>query len=170
MSVRAVLVGAPGAGKTTVGRALAARLGVEFRDTDHEIEALAGKPIADIFIDDGEDAFRELETAALQRVLEACDGVVSLGGGVVMRAENRALLEGQPVVWLQVSLADAVGRVGLGTTRPLLMGNVRGRLMTLMAERTPVYEHVSTMRVDTSGRRIEDVVDELVDQLGARDD
>lgn len=170
MSPRALLVGAPGAGKTTVGRALAARLGVEFRDTDHDIEALAGKRIADIFIDEGEEAFRSLETEALRRVVADSDGVVSLGGGVVMREENRALLVGLPVVWLQVSLAEAVGRVGLGTTRPLLMGNVRGRLMELMAERAPVYEHVCTVRVDTSGRTVDAVVDDLVAELGAAHD
>ncbi len=168
MSPRALLVGAPGAGKTTVGRALAERLGVEFRDTDEDIERLAGKRIADIFIDDGEEAFRALETDVLQRVIGASDGIVSLGGGVVMREANRELLAGLPVVWLDVTLSEAVKRVGLGTSRPLLMGNVRGRLMQLMAERTPVYEQVSSMRVRTSEREVRAVVDEIVTLLGAR--
>ncbi len=167
MTPSALLVGAPGAGKTTVGRALAERLGVAFRDTDQDIEALAGKSIADIFVDDGEEAFRALETEALRRVLRESSGIVSLGGGVVMRPENRALLEDSRVVWLDVSLAEAVGRVGMGTSRPLLMGNVRGRLMELMAERTPVYEAVAVCRVDTSGRSVEAIVDDVVIALEA---
>lgn len=167
MSPRALLVGAPGAGKTTVGRALAERLGVEFRDTDEDVEQRAGKRIADIFIDDGEDAFRALETAALRDVIASSDGVVSLGGGVVMRPENRELLAGLPVVWLDVSLPEAVKRVGLGTSRPLLMGNVRGRLMQLMAERTPVYEQVASVRVMTSDRDVPAIVEEVVTALGA---
>lgn len=170
MRPRALLVGAPGSGKSTVGKALAERLDVEFRDTDRDIEAAAGKSIADIFVDDGEEAFRGLETQALRNVLSGTDGVVSLGGGVVMRTENRELLAGHRVVWLEVALADAVKRVGLGTTRPLLMGNVRGRLMELMAERAPVYEAVSTLRVSTSGRTVDEVVDELAAALGDADD
>ncbi|MHB0927688.1 MAG: shikimate kinase [Candidatus Nanopelagicales bacterium] len=165
MSPRALLVGAPGAGKTTVGRRLAEYLAVEFRDTDDEIVLKAGKPIADIFIDQGEDAFRAMETQALREVIGQCDGVVSLGGGVVMRAENRVLLTGLPVVWLEVSLSEAVKRVGMGTARPLLMGNVRGRLMQLMAERTPVYEAVATLRVVTSGREVDTVVEEIAAKL-----
>ncbi len=166
MSPRALLVGAPGAGKTTVGRALAQRLGVEFRDTDEDIERLAGKRIADIFIDEGEEAFRVLETQALRDVIASSNGVVSLGGGVIMREANRELLVGLPVVWLDVSLSEAAKRVGLGTSRPLLMGNVRGRLMQLMAERTPVYEQVSSLRVLTSEREVLDVVDDIVKVLG----
>ena len=165
MSPRAVLVGPPGAGKTTVGRALADRLGVEFRDTDADVERMAGKAIADIFVDDGEEAFRALETEALREVLSASTGVVSLGGGVVMRESNRALLLGHTVVWLDVSLAEAVRRVGMGTARPLLMGNVRGRLMQLMAERTPIYTSVATLRVDTTGRTVEAVVDEVIEGI-----
>ena len=161
MSPRVILIGAPGAGKTTIGRALAQRLDVDFRDTDHEIERLAGKPISDIFVDDGEEAFRALETQALTTAILECNGVLALGGGVVMRPENRTLLESQLVVWLDVTLAEAVRRIGLGTTRPLLMGNVRGRLMQLMAERSPVYAATAALRVDTSARDIADIVADL---------
>lgn len=166
MSPKALLVGAPGAGKTTVGKALAHRLGVAFRDTDDDIVALAGKPIPDIFVEDGEEAFRALETSALAAAVSGFDGVLSLGGGVVMREENRRLLAGQTVVWLEVTLADAVQRVGLGTTRPLLLGNVRGRLLELLTERTPVYASVATMRVSTTHRTVSQIVDEIVTTLG----
>lgn len=165
MSPKALLVGAPGAGKTTVGKALAAKLGVDFRDTDEDIVALAGKAIADIFVDDGEEAFRVLETQALRSAIASSDGVLSLGGGVVMRPENRELLAGQPVVWLEVSLADAVARVGMGTNRPLLLGNVRGRLLELLTERTPVYESVSTIRVSTSHRTVPQIVNDILTRL-----
>lgn len=167
MSPQAVLVGAPGAGKTTVGKALAAKLGVEFRDTDDDIVAIAGKPIPDIFVEDGEDAFRALETQALQSAIASSNGVLSLGGGVVMRAENRALLADQTVVWLEVTLADAVARVGMGTNRPLLLGNVRGRLLELLTERTPVYESVATVRVSTSHRTVSQIVNDILTRLEA---
>ena len=167
MSPRALLVGAPGAGKTTVGKALAERLGVVFVDTDAVIEATAGKSIPDIFLEDGEDAFRAMETEALRDAIASCDGVVSLGGGVVLREENRALLADQPVVWLEVSLVDAITAVGLGTSRPLLMGNVRGRLMDLLKERTPLYEAVARHRVSNSKRSVAATVDDIITRIGA---
>jgi len=169
MSPKALLVGAPGAGKTTVGKALASRLGVEFRDTDDDIVALAGKPIPDIFVEDGEDAFRALETRALREAIAQSRGVLSLGGGIIMRPENREMLAGQPVVWLEVTLADAVQRVGLGTSRPLLLGNVRGRLLELLTERAPMYEAVSRIRVSTANRSVPEIVDEILTELGEPD-
>ena len=165
MTPRALLIGAPGAGKSTVGLALAERLGVAFRDSDADIERRAGKKIADIFIDEGEETFRAIETEVLAEAVTEFDGVVSLGGGVIMREANRALLAHQPVVWLEVSLTAAVKRVGIGATRPLLMGNVRGRLMELMAERTPIYTELAAVRVDTTDRSIHDVVEEIVEAL-----
>lgn len=108
-----VLVGPPGAGKTTVGRAVADLLGVTYRDTDEDIVRTAGKPISEIFIDDGEPHFRDLERAAVAAALDGHDGVLSLGGGAVMDAGTRARLAGLPVVFLDVSLHDAVRRVGL---------------------------------------------------------
>ncbi|GAB3958809.1 hypothetical protein GCM10027614_77050 [Micromonospora vulcania] len=119
-----VLVGAPGCGKTTVGQALADVLGVEFRDTDVDIEKMAGKPIPEIFIDEGEAHFRTLERAAVARA--GCQpGVLALGGGAVLAEENRAALVGHRVVHLSVELPDAVKRVGLGAGRPLLAINPR---------------------------------------------
>jgi shikimate kinase len=158
---RAVLVGPMGAGKTTVGRILAARWGVDVRDTDADVEVGAGKPVPEIFVDEGEERFRELERAAVAAALASHDGVLSLGGGAVLDADTRKLLEGHPVVFLRVGLADAVKRVGLGTGRPLLLGNVRSRVRQLLDERTPVYEAVAALVVDTDGRSPEQVADDI---------
>ncbi|MEZ5116899.1 MAG: shikimate kinase [Candidatus Nanopelagicales bacterium] len=165
MSPVAVIVGAPGAGKTTVGRLLAMRLGVTFRDTDHDVETLAGKPVSDIFLDDGEPEFRRLEASAVATALAEHDGVLALGGGAVGDPATREALNGQPVVWLRVGVADAASRVGLSGARPLLLGNMRGQLIKLMQERTPLYEEVATFTVDTDGRSPEDVLAEVLERL-----
>ena len=158
----AVIVGAPGAGKSTVGRAVAEDLGVGFVDTDALVEARAGKAISDIFIQDGEDAFRDLEEEAVADALTTQSGVVALGGGAVLRDATRSRLAGQQVVWLQVGVADAASRVGLNTARPLLLGNVRGTLMALLDARTPLYAEVATVTVPTNARSIDEVVAEVV--------
>jgi len=157
----AVLVGPPGSGKSTVGGLLAERLAVELRDTDADIVAATGQEIADIFVDRGEAAFRSLEREAVRVALAEHPGVLALGGGAVLDEANRGLLEGQRVVFLDVSLADAARRVGLDTSRPLLLGNVRGRLKALLDERRPLYLEVATLTVDTSGRTPDDVADEI---------
>lgn len=162
-----VLVGAPGSGKTTVGRALARALGTEFRDTDADVELLAGKSISDIFLEAGEPAFRDLETQALATALIECSGVLALGGGAVLREENRTLLETQPVVWLDVTLADAVERVGLATARPVLVGNVRGRMMELLQQRAPFYAAVAKLRISTHERKPSEIAQDIHDSLGA---
>ncbi len=161
MAPRAVLVGPPGSGKSTVGSLLASRYGVGFRDTDSDIEASAGATIADIFVTEGEPHFRSLERAAIAAALSSHDGVLSLGGGSVLDPTTRALLAGQRVVFLDVSLTDAAKRVGLDNSRPLLLGNVRGRLKQLMDARRPLYAEVATVVVDTSRRTPEDIVDEI---------
>ncbi|GAA4506252.1 shikimate kinase [Nonomuraea ferruginea] len=164
--IKAVLIGPPGSGKTTVGRLLAERLGVTFRDTDADVEAVAGKPVSDIFIEDGEEHFRELELEAVRRALAEHDGVLSLGGGAVLREETQAMLDGRPVVYLQVGLADAVQRVGLGSARPLLVLNPRSRLKKLMEERRPVYERLAVLTVATDKREPAELADEIVEGLG----
>jgi shikimate kinase len=147
---RVVLVGPPGAGKSTIGRLVAAELGVAFRDTDADVEARAGKPISEIFVDDGEPAFRALEAEAVAAALAEHDGVLSLGGGAVLADATRGLLAGRCVVFLDVSLADAVRRVGLNRDRPLLLGSPRSQLMRLMDARRPLYLEVATVTVDAS--------------------
>ncbi|MGV8845550.1 shikimate kinase [Tessaracoccus sp.] len=161
-----VLIGAPGAGKSSVGRLLASKLGVSFVDVDHRIEEVVGKPIAEIFADDGEAHFREIEESATLELIEG-DGVVSLGGGAVLNPRIRAALVGHDVVWLEVSISQATRRVGMNTVRPLLLGNVRGRLIELLRERTPLYEEVATVRILTDNKRPSEVAAELAQARGA---
>ena len=151
MSPVVVLVGPPGSGKTTVGGLLAHRLGVDFRDTDSDIEALAGKLISDIFVDDGEERFRKLECDAVAAALRDHDGVLAVGGGAVLSDQTRCLLTSAQVVFLDVGLAQAASRVGLGTSRPLLLGNVRAQLKRLLDERRPLYREVADSVVGTDG-------------------
>ncbi|MFC8619306.1 shikimate kinase [Micromonospora purpureochromogenes] len=157
-----VLVGAPGSGKTTVGVELAALLGVDFRDTDADIERMAGKPIPEIFIDEGEAHFRTLERAAVAAALASHGGVLALGGGAVLAEENRAALVGHTVVHLSVELPDAVKRVGLGAGRPLLAINPRATLKHLMDQRRPLYAEVATATVVTDGRTPPELAAEIV--------
>ena len=162
MAPIAVLVGAPGAGKSTVGRRIAGRLGVDFADSDALVEARAGKPVADIFVSDGEVAFRDLERVEIAEALVNFDGVLSLGGGAILDDSTRAALLDQRVIWLQVDLTNATQRVGMNSARPLLLGNVRGTMLAMLEARTPLYEEVADHRIDTSGRSIKEVVAEAV--------
>jgi shikimate kinase len=163
---KAVVIGPPGSGKTTVGRLLAQRLGVAFRDTDHDVEAAAGKPIGEIFIDDGEEHFRALERSAVRDALAGHDGVLAVGGGAILDPVTRADLDGLPVVYLEVGLSDAVKRVGLASARPLLVLNPRSQFRKLMEERRPIYEGLAAIKVATDDREPADIVDEIVKGLG----
>ncbi len=157
-----VLVGPPGAGKTTVGRLVAGRLGVSFRDTDADVEAAAGVPVPDIFVDRGEAEFRRLEAAAVSAALTGHDGVVSVGGGAVLDPATRAALAGLRVVFLDVGVKDAASRVGFNRDRPLLLGNPRAQWLRLMEARRPLYEAVAVATVATDGRTPEEVAADVV--------
>jgi shikimate kinase len=163
----AVLIGPPGAGKTTVGLLVAALLGAEFLDTDDVVEQMAGKPVSDIFIADGEAAFRELERAAVARSLASHRGVLALGGGAVMDPATRELLAGQRVVYLETGFAAAAHRTGLDAPRPLLIGNPRTRLRELLTERLPVYQGLAWVTVPTDDRDPQEIADEVAGIVSA---
>ncbi|WP_293781835.1 shikimate kinase [uncultured Aeromicrobium sp.] len=162
MSPAVILVGPPGAGKTTVAAIVASRLELAVRDTDEDIEADQGLSVQDIFVEAGEQKFRELEHQAVARALTEHDGVLSLGGGAPLHPQTRRLLRGQRVVFLDVGLAQAAARVGLNSGRPLLLGNVRGQLKRLMDERRPIYTEIATVTIDTDGRTPEEVAEAVV--------
>jgi shikimate kinase len=167
----AILIGPPGAGKSTVGPLLARLLGVTFLDTDSEIEAAAGKPVGDIFIDDGEPAFRALERQTVASALASHPGVLALGGGAVLDPGTRRLLAGQPVVYLETGFAAAAKRVGMDRARPLLLGNPRAQLKVLLEQRLPIYQGLARITVGTDSRSAAEVADEiarLLDGAGAR--
>jgi shikimate kinase len=165
-----VLIGPPGAGKTAVGPLVAARLGVEFLDTDAEAAAAAGKPVSDIFIEDGEEAFRELERQAAARALDERGplrehgGVLALGGGAILSDQIPRLLEGLPVVYLSADFGTIARRVGLDRPRVVVPGNPRGRLRAMLEERHPLYQRLAAVTVPTDDLDPE----ELADQIAAR--
>jgi shikimate kinase len=161
-----VLVGPPGAGKSTVGALLAARFGVPFRDTDADVESAQGRSISELFVDEGEAYFRGLERAAVATALREHSGVLAVGGGAVLDDGTRAELRDRLVVFLDVGLTEATRRVGLSAARPLLLGNVRGRLTALLDSRRPLYAEVATLSVATDGKTPAQVVDEVLDGIG----
>jgi shikimate kinase len=160
-----ILVGPMGVGKTTVGEAVAERLGVTCRDTDADIVAAQGRPIADIFVEDGEEHFRALESQAVRAALAEHTGVLALGGGAILNPQTRQLLGGRPVVFLDMGVAEAVRRVGLDSARPLLAVNPRKRWRELMEARRPLYTEVARAVVITEGRTPQDVADAVMDAL-----
>ncbi|MFZ4185682.1 shikimate kinase [Streptomyces sp. R02] len=165
MSPRIVLTGPMGVGKSTVGQLLAGRLGVGFRDTDDDIVAAEGRAIADIFVEDGEPAFRALEKEAVRQALAGHDGVLALGGGAILDPDTRALLAGERVVYLSMDVEEAARRTGLGAARPLLAVNPRKQWRELMEARRHLYEETATAVVPTDGRTPEEVTEAVLDAL-----
>jgi shikimate kinase len=160
-----VLVGPPGSGKSTIAALLAERLKATHRDTDTDIEARAGKPISEIFVDEGEPHFRELERAAIVEALKDDGEVLSLGGGAILNPATRADLAGHTVVFLDVSLGEASKRVGLSVARPLLLGNVRTQLRNLMEARRPLYTEVAKLTVLTDSKTPDEIAGEILEHL-----
>lgn len=166
MAPKAVLVGLPGSGKSTIGRRLAKALGVGLLDTDVAIEQRTGRSIADIFATDGEQEFRRIEEDVVRAALADHDGLLSLGGGAVTSPGVRAALAGHTVVYLEISAAEGVRRTGGNTVRPLLAGPDRAeKYRALMAKRAPLYRRVATMRVDTNRRNPGAVVRHILSRL-----
>jgi len=150
-----VLIGAPGAGKSTVGQELAELVGGDFYDTDALIEQTAGDSISGIFLNQGEEAFRALERDCVaSTITDAMNSdrtqIISDGGGAVLNSDTQETLRTVPVAWLMVDISSALKRVGMNQARPLLLGNVRANMIKLLAERTPIYESLSDVSVDTS--------------------
>jgi shikimate kinase len=160
----AVLIGPPGAGKTSVGPLLAERLGTSFRETDADIAAAAGRPVSDIFIEQGEPAFRQLEREAAARALREHEGVLALGSGAVLDPGTQHRLEGLPVVYLAAGFGTIARRVGLDRPRVVIPGNPRGRLRAMLEERRPLYEQLATVTVETDDLD----PDELASEISAR--
>ena len=170
MAPRAVLVGLPGSGKSTIGRRLAKALGVAMLDTDAAIEAQTGRSIADIFAADGEAGFRRIEEQVVRAALTDHDGVLSLGGGAITSPGVRAALAGHTVVFLEICAAEGVRRTGGSVVRPLLAGGDRAeKYRTLMRQRVPLYREVATVRVNTNRRHPGAVVRYIVARLANPD-
>jgi shikimate kinase len=163
----AVLIGPPGAGKSTVGSLLAGLLGVAFRDTDNDVESAAGKPVADIFVQDGEPAFRALERAAVAAALREHPGVLALGGGAVLDPQAQRLLGGKTVIYLETGLHTLAHRNGLDRPRPLLIGNPRAQLKVLLDDRLPVYQSLATLTVQTDDYAPGEIADEIAGKIDA---
>lgn len=162
---RLVLVGPMGVGKSTVGALVAERLGCAYRDTDDDIVAAEGRAIADIFLDDGESAFRAIEKQAVREALAGHDGVLALGGGSILDADTRALLAGHQVVYLSMDVEEAVQRTGLNAARPLLAVNPRRQWRELMEARRHLYTEVARAVVATDGRTPQEVARAVLDAV-----
>lgn len=163
-----VVIGPPAAGKTVVGELLSERLGAAFADTDADVAAVAAKPVGDIFTDDGEAAFRELERAAAQRALATPGAVVALGSGAVLDPGVQQLLAGQAVVYLEASFPAIARRLGLDRPRVVIPGNPRGRLRSMLEERRPVYERLASFTVPADHLAPEEIADDIATWLGKR--
>jgi shikimate kinase len=164
---RAILIGAPGAGKTTVGGFLAGDLGCAFADSDQLVEGAHGASVADIFVEEGEALFRLWEQSAIAQAIKEFDGVLALGGGAVMNpdTEREITKSRASVIWLEVKSSVAFRRAGLSAPRPLLVGNVRANLVGLLETRTPVYERLATHRIDANTMEPEQLARHIAEQL-----
>jgi len=170
MLEKIVLIGPPGAGKSSIGRALAKELLLAFMDSDGEIEKSAGKKISEIFVDDGEPHFRALEVEKVKELLQEFEGVISLGGGAPINSEISQILgaASYPVIFIDVSIAQAATRIGFNKDRPLLLINPRQQWMNLMSERRPIYEKLATDTVSSDSKKPHEVAKIIVEKIKAK--
>lgn len=163
-----IFIGPPGAGKSSIGKALAKKLQMEFIDTDQEVEKIAGKTISEIFLEDGESVFRNIERDAVLAAIGKQDHVISLGGGAVLDSQTQNALRALPhVVFLDVSISNAAPRVGFNRERPLLLGNPRQQWILLMEKRRPIYESLAKITINTDNRKVNEVACELEEIFGS---
>jgi shikimate kinase len=156
-----------GSGKTTIGQLVAERLEIPFRDTDQVIEESSGRTVSDIFLEDGEDAFRLLEKSVLRDELLSDGTVLALGGGAPISIDAQSALRAiaSPVIYLDISLATVAPRIGFNRDRPLLLHNPRGQWQTLMEARRPIYESIADTVIDVNTKTEIDIVDEILEVI-----
>lgn len=169
MTPRIILIGPPGSGKTSIGRSLARSLKIDFKDTDALIEVDQGKSVSQIFIDDGEPLFREVEERICLLAIQNETGVLSLGGGAVLskKVSGEMRRSGAQIIFLDVSLKVAAPRIGFNRDRPLLLNNPRQQWQALMDARRPVYEGLANVIFDVEDRSVGQVVKELLLKVSA---
>jgi shikimate kinase len=164
--MKIIFIGPPGSGKSSVGKEVAAMLKLSHIDTDQLIEEKSGKRISDIFLDDGEPAFRRMEREIVLEVLQQDNCVISLGGGSVIDSEVADKLRVEPnVIYLEVSISNAAPRVGFNAERPLLVANPRQQWLKLMEDRKPIYEGLGRKRISTDNRKPREIAREIVGLL-----
>jgi shikimate kinase len=167
MTKKIVLIGPPGAGKTSIGKALSKELELAFIDSDAEIERISGNTISEIFVDQGEAVFRKTEVETVTRILAEFEGVVALGGGAPINPEiQKVLLNSEyPVIFIDVSISQAANRIGFNKDRPLLMINPRQQWLHLMSERRPIYEKLATITVSSDNSKPSEVAKTITDKI-----
>lgn len=167
MTKKIVLIGPPGAGKTSIGKALSKEIGLAFIDSDAEIERISGKTISEIFVDQGEEVFRKTEVETVTRILAEFEGVVALGGGAPINPEIQKVLlnSDYPVIFIDVSISQAANRIGFNKDRPLLMINPRQQWLHLMSERRPIYEKLATITVSSDNSKPAEVAKTITEKI-----
>ena len=160
MAPRVILIGPMGSGKTTIGSLLAQKLGLSFRDTDHLIEEQEEKTVSQIFLDQGEDAFRAIEKRVLREELLTDGTVLSLGGGAPISIDAQSALRAiaSHIIFLDISLSTVAPRIGFNRDRPLLLNNPRGQWQTLMEARRPIYEAIADATINVDDKSEEEIV------------
>lgn len=166
-----MVLGPPGAGTSTVGRLVADRAGLPWRDSDRDVEAQFGASAADIFLEAGEQAFRDAERELALQALEGHEGVLVLGGGAVMdpliaeALRRRAGRAGTRVVFLDVTISDAARRLGLNVERPSGIGAPRSQWLRMMEQRRRIYAELADLTVLTDGLTPQQVAEQVLEQV-----